>query len=175
MFVAFFPQLVAGPIVRASEFLPQLARDATLQYRNVLDGSTRILAGYVKKVVIADSLAPYVDVAFANPEGRTTATLVLAIIFYAFQIYGDFSGYSDIATGMAKIMGFHFPRNFHHPYFADSFSDFWKRWHISLSSWLRDYLYIPLGGNRIGPIRTYANLMLTMLIEAYGMERIGSL
>ena len=164
VFVSFFPQLVAGPIVRASDFLPQLSRDMPLRYRNVVAGSTQILAGFVKKVVIADSLAPFVDVAFANPETKTSITLILGVIFYAFQIYGDFSGYSDIAIGLAKTMGYHFPKNFRRPYFADSFSDFWQRWHISLSSWLRDYLYIPLGGNRKGTTRTYINLMLTMLI-----------
>lgn len=164
VFVSFFPQLVAGPIVRASDFLPQLRRDRPLRYGNVVVGVTQILAGFVKKCVIADSLAPYVEAAFANPESRTTATLVVAVIMYAFQIYGDFAGYSDIAIGLARVMGFHFPENFLRPYFADSFSDFWQRWHISLSSWLRDYLYIPLGGNRKGKARTYINLMLTMLI-----------
>jgi len=164
VFVSFFPQLVAGPIVRASDFLPQLYRDRPLLWRNCVTGGTQIMMGFVKKCVIADSLAPFIDVAFENPEARTSITLILAVIFYAFQIYCDFSGYSDIAIGMARVMGYHFPSNFRRPYFADSFSEFWQRWHISLSSWLRDYLYIPLGGNRKGKTRTYINLMLTMLI-----------
>ena len=164
VFVAFFPQLVAGPIVRASNFLPQLSRDRPLLWRNFVAGSTQVMCGFVKKCVIADSLAPFVDVVFDAPESRTTITVVLAVVFYAFQIYCDFSGYSDIAIGIAKIMGYHFPMNFRRPYFATDFSDFWQRWHISLSSWLRDYLYIPLGGNRKGPRRTQINLMLTMLI-----------
>ena len=164
VFVSFFPQLVAGPIVRASDFLPQLRRDRPLRYDNVVIGVTQMMAGFVKKCVIADSLAPFVEVVFANPESRTTATVVVAVIFYAFQIYGDFAGYSDIAIGLARVMGYHFPENFRRPYFANSFSDFWQRWHISLSSWLRDYLYIPLGGNRRGKMRMYINLMLTMLM-----------
>ncbi len=164
VFVSFFPQLVAGPIVRASDFLPQLSRDHAVRWRNIVTGSSQVLLGFVKKCVIADSLAPYVDAVFENPESRTSITLLLAVVFYAFQIYCDFAGYSDIAIGLARVMGYHFPRNFRYPYFASSFSNFWQRWHISLSSWLRDYLYIPLGGNRKGTTRTYINLMLTMLI-----------
>lgn len=164
VFVSFFPQLVAGPIVRASDFLPQLSRDEPARWRNFVTGSVQIAAGFFKKCVIADSLAPFVDSAFGSPEIRTSITLVIAVFLYAFQIYCDFSGYSDIAIGLARVMGFRFPQNFRSPYFATSFSDFWQRWHISLSSWLRDYLYIPLGGNRKGKTRTYINLMLTMLI-----------
>lgn len=164
VFVAFFPQLVAGPIVRARDFLPQLSRDRRFNWNHVVAGSVLILCGFFKKCVVADSLAPYVDSVFAVPQLQTSATMLLGVFFYAFQIYGDFSGYSDIAIGLAKVMGYTFPVNFRRPYFADSFSDFWQRWHISLSSWLRDYLYIPLGGNRRGPRRTYINLMLTMLI-----------
>lgn len=164
VFVAFFPQLVAGPIVRACDFLPQLSRDSRFTWRNFTIGCSQIVSGFFKKCVIADSLAPYVDVVFASTDTQSSPTVLLGILFYAFQIYCDFAGYSDIAIGLARVMGFHFLENFRRPYFASSFSDFWQRWHISLSSWLRDYLYIPLGGNRMGPRRTHINLMLTMLI-----------
>ena len=164
VYVSFFPQLVAGPIVRASNFLPQLSRDTSLSWRNFVVGSSQITAGFFKKCVIADSVAPYVDAVFASPETQSSATVVVGVLFYAFQIYCDFSGYSDIAIGLARVLGYRFPQNFRRPYFATSFSDFWQRWHISLSSWLRDYLYISLGGNRRGVGRTYVNLMLTMLL-----------
>lgn len=164
-YVAFFPQLVAGPIVRAAEFLPQLHdnhRRATK--KDLLTGLDLVLLGFIKKVVIADSLAPIVDTAFANPNGYGSLQLIIGVIFYSFQIYCDFSGYSDIAIGLARMMGYKFPRNFNLPYISSSFSEFWNRWHISLSSWLRDYLYIPLGGNRSGLKKTYRNLILTMLL-----------
>jgi len=165
LFVAFFPQLVAGPIVRASEFMPQFEREPWLDRHRLLYGLSRIMDGLVKKVVIADVLAVYlVDPVFKDGSTATGLHVLLGIYGYAMQIYCDFSGYSDIAIGSARILGFYIPENFKVPYTAHSIQDFWHRWHISLSSWLRDYLYIPLGGNRRGPVRTYINLGLTMLL-----------
>jgi D-alanyl-lipoteichoic acid acyltransferase DltB (MBOAT superfamily) len=129
-----------------------------------VSGTGRILWGFFKKCAVADSLAPFVDQIFAEPNAFTSINLVIGVIFYAFQIYCDFSGYSDIAIGFARILGFDFNENFKTPYFSQNFSEFWQRWHISLSSWLRDYLYIPLGGNRHGKLATYKNNMLTMLL-----------
>jgi alginate O-acetyltransferase complex protein AlgI len=163
-FVVFFPELVAGPIVRASRMLPQLQHDHRFDYRRALSGLSLVMSGYVRKVVVADSLAPLVDTRFAHPEAHTSLGLLIAVYFYAFQIYCDFSGYSSIAIGLARIFGFDFGINFDRPYFSASFSEFWSRWHISLSTWLRDYLYIPLGGNRGGTWMTARNLMLTMLL-----------
>lgn len=163
-FVTFFPQLVAGPIVRADYLLPQLHRDHPLRWESFLSGVQLILWGYVLKSVVADSLAPVVDNHFAAPALSTSLGMLIAVIFYAFQIYGDFAGYSLIAIGIAEIFGYDLGRNFDRPYFAQSFSEFWQRWHISLSTWLRDYLYIPLGGNRGGAWRTYRNLIITMLL-----------
>jgi alginate O-acetyltransferase complex protein AlgI len=163
-FVVFFPELVAGPIVRASRLLPQLARDHRFSYERMVAGLTMIASGYVRKVAIADTIAPLVDVRFAHPEAHNSWSLLLGVYLYAFQIYCDFSGYSSIAIGLARILGFDFGVNFDRPYFSRSFSEFWSRWHISLSSWLRDYLYISLGGNRGGTWRTYRNLMITMLL-----------
>ena len=160
-FVVFFPELVAGPIVRATRLLPQLARDHRFRYDAMVSGLTMIASGYVRKVAIADSIAPLVDVRFAHPEAHNSWSLLIGVYLYAFQIYCDFSGYSSIAIGLARILGFDFGVNFDRPYFSRSFSEFWSRWHISLSSWLRDYLYIPLGGNRR---RVYRNLMITMLL-----------
>ena len=163
-FVVFFPELVAGPIVRASRMLPQMKHDHHFNYARTLDGLTLIASGYVRKVVIADSLAPLVDMRFALPSAHSPTSLLIGVYFYAFQIYCDFSGYSNIAIGLARIFGFDFGINFDRPYWSQSFSEFWTRWHISLSSWLRDYLYIPLGGNRGGSLSTMRNLMLTMLL-----------
>lgn len=163
-FVAFFPQLVAGPIVRAADFLPQLYEDQKMTWERFLSGATLVAWGLFLKCVLADSLAVVVDRCFENLLGASPSFMSLSMIFYAFQIYGDFCGYSLIAIGLARVMGFEFLQNFNRPYFAVSFSDFWQRWHISLSSWLRDYLYIPLGGNRSGKVRTYINLFLTMLL-----------
>jgi len=162
LFVAFFPQLVAGPIVRAATFLPQLTKDVKI----ACDQTTLflILRGMAKKVLIADNLAIFIDPVFNSPEGWPSIIIWLAAIGFAIQIYCDFSGYSDIAIGIARILGFTLPRNFNHPYSARNPSDFWNRWHISLSSWLRDYLYISLGGNRGSAFATYRNLMLTMLL-----------
>ena len=151
-FISFFPQLVAGPIVRASEFLPQFRTDKKFEWDRFNSGTGQMLWGFFKKVVVADSLAPFVDQCFAAPDAFSSSHLLVGVVFYSFQIYCDFSGYSDIAIGLARIMGFDFPQNFRTPYFSKNFSEFWQRWHITLSRWLRDYLYIPLGGNRSGTI-----------------------
>ncbi len=163
-FIALFPQLVAGPIVRASDFLYQMSEDKKLDMQRIYSGLGRVLWGFFKKVAVADSLAPFVDQVFQAPHTFSAAHLTVGVVFYSFQIYCDFSGYSDIAIGLARMMGYDFPENFRTPYFSKSFSEFWTRWHISLSSWLRDYLYIPLGGNRNGKMGTYRNNMLTMLL-----------
>ena len=163
-YVAFFPQLVAGPIVRAGDLLPQFQKEHTFDSRRFISGMGLILLGFFKKVAVADTVAIIVDRGFENPELFPTINIIIFVLLYAVQIYGDFSGYSDIAIGIARILGYDFPVNFRFPYFARDFSDFWKRWHISLSSWLRDYLYISLGGNRKGKFNTQRNLMLTMLL-----------
>ena len=164
LFVGFFPQLVAGPIVRAKDFLQQLSSNNREPIQ--MGRATKlILGGLFKKIVIADLLAAeMVDGVFRNPGGSTGLETLLGIYGYALQIYGDFSGYSDIAIGIALLLGFQFSDNFNQPYRALSLQDFWRRWHISLSSWLRDYLYIGLGGNRKGRIKTYRNLLFTMLL-----------
>ena len=163
-FVSLFPQLVAGPIVRARDFLPQFREDKKFSWSRFQEGTAQILWGFFKKVAIADSIAPFVDQVFNAPESFGSLHLLIGVVFYSFQIYCDFSGYSNIACGLAHMMGFDFPWNFRTPYFSKNFSEFWTRWHISLSSWLRDYLYIALGGNRGGKWFTYRNLMLTMII-----------
>ncbi len=162
LFVAFFPQLVAGPIVRASDFLPQLKSERPLCIDRV--AVMIFLRGLAKKVLIADNVAPLANMVFADPASHTSIAIWLATLCFSVQIYCDFSGYSDMAISIARCFGYHLPVNFRRPYFAVNPSDFWQRWHISLSSWLRDYLYIPLGGNRGGSVRTYKNLMLTMLL-----------
>ncbi len=165
VFVSFFPQLVAGPIVRASEFLPQLHRPPRIRREEFNSGMTLVFQGLFKKIVLADLLAALaVDDVFANPGAFSSWDLYFALAGYAFQIYNDFSGYSDIAIGAARMLGFGLPQNFNRPYMALGIREFWTRWHISLSTWLRDYLYIPLGGNRRGERRTYANLLITMLL-----------
>ena len=164
LFIAFFPQLVAGPIERATHLLPQILRPRTLTWDGVHTGVFLVLVGLFKKVVIADNLALVADEVFNHyTQYQGVDTLVGALAF-TFQIYCDFSAYSDIARGSARLLGFDLMVNFRLPYFAVSPADFWRRWHISLSSWLRDYLYIPLGGNRLGEWRTYRNLGLTMLL-----------
>ena len=163
-FIALFPQLVAGPIVRAIDLLPQMGDDKKFEWNRLHSGLGRILWGFFKKVAIADSIGPFVDQIFDTPGIYSSSHLLVGVIFYSFQIYCDFSGYSDIAIGLARIMGYDFPENFKTPYFSKNFSEFWSRWHISLSSWLRDYLYIPLGGNRNGKFGTYKNNMITMLL-----------
>ncbi|MBU0679603.1 MAG: MBOAT family protein [Verrucomicrobia bacterium] len=164
LFVSFFPQLVAGPIERAKHLLPQVQLPRHITCKMVRDGAWLILLGYYKKVVLADNLAGFVDQVFNKPQEAQGLIIIIGAVAFAFQIYGDFSGYSDIARGLAKLMGFDIMLNFRMPYFACNPSDFWRRWHISLSTWLRDYLYIPLGGNRKGTLMTYRNLMLTMLL-----------
>ncbi|MBL8664942.1 MAG: MBOAT family protein [Candidatus Odyssella sp.] len=165
LFKSFFPQLVAGPIVRAADFMPQLARKPDVTRLHVSLGLTLIVWGLFKKSIVANYLAiDLVDKAFMDPGRYGGLDLLLGVYGYAVQIYCDFSAYSDIAIGAAMLLGYTFPRNFDQPYRAASLSEFWRRWHISLSSWLRDYLYIPLGGNRKGPIRTYVNLTITMLL-----------
>ncbi len=161
--VLYFPHLVAGPIQRAASLLPQVVNPRRIQRAQVLEGLHLIVWGFFKKVFIADNLAPIANAVFANPNPSGGETLI-GVLAFTFQIYGDFSGYTDIARGIAKIMGFEFMLNFNLPYFARNPSDFWRRWHISLSSWLRDYLYKSLGGNRDGTYKTYRNLMLTMLL-----------
>lgn len=164
IYVAFFPQLVAGPIVRAAEFLPQIERMLKPRPETCYAGLAQLLRGYVKKVLIADSLATLVDPVMAGPELYAWPTVVLAVFGYAGQIYADFAGYSDIAIGSARLLGFELPENFRHPYLAHSPRDFWRRWHITLSTWLRDYVYIPLGGSRFGVLATGRNLLVTMTL-----------
>lgn len=164
LFVSFFPQLVAGPIVRASEFFKQLDEKRHFSFAMAQSGLLLIMLGLVKKVVFADNLALFVDPVFNAPENHSGMMNLLAVYAFAFQIYFDFSGYSDIAIGVAKLLGFTFPRNFMHPYVSLSFQDFWRRWHMTLSRWLRDYLYISLGGNRNGSYKTMRNLFLTMFL-----------
>ena len=162
--VAFFPQIEAGPIVRAREFLAELDGGRRIDFGDVRYAIVLIAFGYVKKLVFADNLALIADPVFDHPAAHGFWDVLLAVYAFAFQIYCDFSGYTDIAIGCALLLGIRFPQNFNYPYAADSIRDFWRRWHMTLSRWLRDYLYIPLGGNRKGRARTYANLMTTMLL-----------
>jgi len=164
VFVAFFPQLVAGPIERASSLLPQIQHPRRVTETPFYQGMWLVFLGLFKKVFIADNLAPIVDRTFAAGAAPSGVEVIVAVYAFAFQIYGDFSGYSDIARGISKLMGFELMVNFRLPYFARNPREFWRRWHISLSTWLRDYLYISLGGGRFGTGRTYVNLMLTMVL-----------
>ncbi len=164
-YVSFFPQLVAGPIVRASDFIPQIRRHPLVTRAMFGNGVFLILSGLFKKAVISDYISlNFVDRVFDSPSLYSGVENLLGVYGYALQIYCDFSGYSDMAIGIALLLGFTFPDNFRSPYKSASVTEFWRRWHISLSSWLRDYLYIPLGGNRKGKFRTYVNLLLTMLL-----------
>ncbi|MFC2080193.1 MBOAT family O-acyltransferase [Bacteroidota bacterium] len=164
-YVSFFPQLVAGPIVRASEFVPQIYKRYSLSKEEFAFAVFIIMKGLFKKIFIGDYLAVnFIDRIFANPIGFSGFENLMALYGYSLQVYADFSGYTDIAIGVALLLGFRLPRNFNSPYKATNVGNFWKRWHISLSSWLKDYLYIPLGGNRRGAIMTDINLMLTMLL-----------
>lgn len=164
-FVSFFPQLVAGPIVRAKDFIPQIYKKLNLTKADFNFALFLIIGGLIKKAIISDYISiNFVDRVFDNPNLYTPIENLLASYGYALQIYADFSGYSDIAIGLALLMGFRLPENFRTPYQSRSITEFWRRWHISLSSWLRDYLYISLGGNRKGKVRTYVNLFLTMLL-----------
>ncbi len=164
LYIAFFPQLVAGPIVKAGDFLPQLHEDRSIGKENFCRGIQYFVFGLFKKVVLADHLSVCVDAVFAHPGQYHAISILFAVAAYSMQIYCDFSGYSDMTIGCAKCLGYDLPRNFNLPYISENVSVFWKRWHISLSSWLMEYLYIPLGGNRRGAGRTYVNLFLTMLI-----------
>jgi alginate O-acetyltransferase complex protein AlgI len=164
LFVAFFPQLLAGPINRAADLLPQFARRIRANMLDFETGLLQFCLGAVKKIVISDQIAPHVDLIFNSPGNYDGYTLLQGAIGYGIQIYCDFSGYSDMAIGCARMMGFRFMENFQMPYSAVNITEFWRRWHISLSSWFRDFLYIPLGGSREGNVRTYVNLMITMLL-----------
>lgn len=164
-YVSFFPQLVAGPIVRARDFAPQIRKPLVITNRMVAMGVYLVIIGLFKKAVISDYISiNFVDRVFENPLRYTGVENLLGVVGYAMQLYCDFSGYSDMAIGLALLLGFRFPANFNAPFKADSVNDFWRRWHISLSSWIRDYVYIPLGGSRMGSVRTGFNLILTMLL-----------
>jgi len=164
LFIAFFPALVAGPIVRASEFLPQLKSKISITGANLQAGVTLIIWGLFKKMVIADNIGGYVDTIFANPAGFTSMQIAAATVLFGIQIYCDFSGYANIAIGVGRIFGFKLPENFDMPYFTRNIQIFWRKWHMTLSRFIRDYVYIPLGGNRKGHLRTYVNLFASMVI-----------
>jgi alginate O-acetyltransferase complex protein AlgI len=164
-FVSFFPQLVAGPIERARDLLPQFGVARRFEDAGARDGLRQILWGLFKKIVIADTLAPLVDEIFANYGSQDGVTLTLGLLFFALQIYGDFSGYSDIAIGSARLFGFRLTRNFAFPYFSRNVAEFWSRWHISLSNWFRDYLYFPLGGSRGSTATTMRNVLITFTVS----------
>lgn len=165
LFVSFFPQLVAGPIERSENLLPQLHQTHKFDYDRVTDGLVLMAWGFFKKLVVSDGAALIVNAVYNDVTKFTGIQFVLATVLFAFQIYGDFSGYSDIAIGAANVMGFKLMRNFNHPYFSQNVSQFWRNWHISLSGWFMDYVYIPLGGSRKGKFRTYINLFITFLVS----------
>ena len=165
LFVSFFPQLVAGPIERPSNLIPQLKNPHPWQKNDCIKGAKHMLVGFFKKIVVADTVSVYVDAVYHNPDGASALGVTLATCLFAVQIYCDFSGYTDIAIGCARIMGIRLMKNFDHPYRAQSIKEFWSRWHISLSTWFRDYLYIPLGGNRKGTVRRYLNLFIVFLVS----------
>lgn len=164
-FISFFPQLVAGPIERATNLLPQFFRRRSFDYAQAVDGCRQILWGLFKKMVIANNCAAYVDIVFSEPEAFDGVNHWLAVLLFTFQIYGDFSGYSDIAIGTAKLFGIRLRRNFNLPYFSRNMAEFWRRWHISLNSWFRDYVYIPLGGSRAGKAKTARNATAVFLLS----------
>ena len=164
-FVAFFPQLVAGPIERAVDLLPQFLKSRKFDYAYAISGLRLALWGLFKKVVIADNLSKYVDIIYAAPDDFYGLSIIIATVFFTFQVYCDFSGYSDIAIGVAKLFGFKLMTNFRTPLFSTTMKEFWTRWHISLSTWFRDYLYIPLGGNKVGKWKWSFNIFLTFLIS----------
>jgi alginate O-acetyltransferase complex protein AlgI len=167
VFVSFFPLLVAGPIERATHLLPQIQRKRKFEYAKAIDGLRQILWGLFKKIVIADNVANYVNIIFNNSSHYGGSTLLLGAIFFAFQIYCDFSGYSDIAIGTAKLFGIDLLRNFAFPYFSRDIAEFWRRWHISLSSWFRDYLYIPLGGSKSGRLKSVRNIFIIFIVSGF--------
>lgn len=166
-FVSFFPQLVAGPIERATNLLPQFFTKRTFEYTKAVDGMRQILWGLFKKVVIADNCAVFANQIFNNSSDLNGSTLVLGALFFTFQIYADFSGYSDIAIGTSRLFGFNLMRNFNFPYFSRDIAEFWRRWHISLSTWFRDYLYIPLGGSRVGIWTKVRNTFVVFIISGF--------
>jgi D-alanyl-lipoteichoic acid acyltransferase DltB (MBOAT superfamily) len=167
LFVSFFPLLVAGPIERANHLLPQIESKRTFTQQNAVNGLRQILWGLFKKIVIADNCAIFANTIFDNYTDYSGSTLLVGAVLFAFQIYGDFSGYSDIALGSAKLMGFDLLKNFSFPYFSRNLAEFWKRWHISLSSWFRDYLYIPLGGNKTVVAKRVVNVMVVFLVSGF--------
>ena len=166
-FVSFFPQLVAGPIERASNLLPQFNNRRNFDYIKSVDGMRQILWGLFKKIVIADNCAYFANEIFNNSSDMSGFSLILGALFFTFQIYGDFSGYSDIAIGTARLFGFNLVRNFSFPYFSRDIAEFWRRWHISLSSWFRDYLYIPLGGSQGNTIMKIQNVFIVFIISGF--------
>ena len=166
-FVSFFPQLVAGPIERAANLLPQFHKKRIFSYETASDGMRQILWGLFKKIVIADNCAVFVNEIFANYSEYSSSTLFLGAVFFAFQIYGDFSGYSDMAIGIAKLFGFHLMQNFSFPYFSRDIAEFWRRWHISLSTWFRDYIYIPLGGSRVSTVKKIRNIFIIFIVSGF--------
>ena len=166
-FISFFPQLVAGPIERATHLLPQFQKKREFDYDTAVDGMRQILWGLFKKVVVADNCAVYVNQVFANSGSHSGSTLLLAAVFFTFQIYGDFSGYSDIAIGTAKLFGIRLMRNFNVPYFSRDIAEFWRRWHISLTTWFRDYVYIPLGGSRVSKAKVVRNTFVIFLVSGF--------
>lgn len=167
LFVSFFPLLVAGPIERATHLLPQIEKPRVFQYSKAVDGLKQILWGLFKKIVIADNCAQYANMIFNNSEDYSGGTLFLGALFFTFQIYGDFSGYSDIALGSARLLGFELLKNFNFPYFSRDMAEFWRRWHISLSSWFKDYLYIPLGGSKGGNWMRIRNTFIIFLVSGF--------
>ena len=166
-FVSFFPQLVAGPIERAGNLLPQFLQPRVFRYDQAVDGLRQMLWGFFKKMVIADNCAEQVNAIFADPSAQPGSRLVLGAVFFAFQIYGDFSGYSDIAIGSARLLGFSLMQNFAYPYFSRDMAEFWRRWHISLSTWFRDYLYLPLGGSRKGLRLSVRNTFVVFVVSGF--------
>ena len=166
-FIGFFPLLVAGPIERASNLLPQFYKKRVFNYDKAVNGMRQILWGFFKKIVIADNCATYVNMVFDNPQGQSGITLLLGAFFFAFQIYGDFSGYSDIAIGTSRLFGINAVRNFAHPYFSRDIAEFWRRWHISLTTWFRDYVYIPLGGSRVSKVKVVRNTFIIFLLSGF--------
>ena len=165
LFVSFFPQLVAGPIERSQNLLPQFKQQHRFDYDAVMSGVQLMVWGYFMKLVLADRCGIYVDTIFNNVDKHNGGSYLVASLLFPFQIYGDFAGYSLIAIGVARVLGFRLMENFHRPYFACTIGEFWHRWHISLSTWFKDYVYIPLGGNRVGKLRNYFNLLITFVVS----------
>jgi D-alanyl-lipoteichoic acid acyltransferase DltB (MBOAT superfamily) len=166
-FVAFFPQLVAGPIERAGNLLPQFKCMRSFTCNNAVDGCRQILWGFFKKLVVADNCAVFVNMVYENFEDHSGSTLLLAALLFSFQIYGDFAGYSDIAIGISKLFGFKLKQNFAYPYFSRDMAEFWRRWHISLTTWFRDYIYFPLGGSRAGAVKAVRNTFIIFLVSGF--------